>query len=125
MGIRGAGPQSLIYPWGNTWDNSKANVGTPGTKPVASYENGKNWVGAYDMAGNVWEWVNDWYDATYYQQKIKNNPAGPTTGTDRVVRGGSWADSQDFARAAFRESGDPGLRLGSIGFRVVGGVPVK
>ncbi len=119
MGIRRQGPQSLIYPWGNTWDSRKANVGTSGQQLVGSYESGKSWVGAYDMAGNVWEWVNDWYDNTYYQQGIKNNPSGPGVGFVRGIRGGSFDYDRVWARSASRTGNEPGLRANRFGLRVV------
>lgn len=116
------GPDALIYPWGNTWDGSKANTYANNygkTKPAGSYESGKSWVGAYDLAGNVWEWVADWYSNSYYQQQVKNDPKGPSSGQYRVLRGGSWDHAQGVARAACRLRFSPDYRSNYVGFRVV------
>lgn len=86
------GPQGLEYPWGNDFvaDNVTyyANSGSR-TAEVGSRPGGVSWVGALDMAGNVWEWINDWYAETY-SVNPKINPQGPANGISRVVRGGSW-----------------------------------
>ncbi len=71
------GPESFTYPWGNNGPstsllNFDTNVGD--TSEVGSYPDGASWVGALDMAGNVWEWVNDWYDSGYYQNSPGENP---------------------------------------------------
>ncbi|MEP7285312.1 MAG: SUMF1/EgtB/PvdO family nonheme iron enzyme [Chloroflexota bacterium] len=115
------GPNATIYPWGDIWDSSKANASTSGpTSPVGSYEGGVSWVGAYDMAGNAWEWTKDWFGATYYQQKVQDDPTGPTSGDlgNRTLRGGSWAYRPSFARSAFRNQKPPATRTNDIGFRV-------
>jgi eukaryotic-like serine/threonine-protein kinase len=88
------------YPWGNDLDCTYANYwsGATGcvgdTTEVGKYEIGKSPYGAYDFAGNVWEWVFDWYDETYYSQlaDFDIEPIGPNTGIYRGVRGGSWAN---------------------------------
>jgi hypothetical protein len=82
-----------IYPWGDTIDCSFVDYydgknGCGGSGPVKSFESGKSPYGAYDMAGNVWEWVNDWYGKTYYQSSPSVNPLGPDSGLQRVMRGG-------------------------------------
>ncbi|MBC6460200.1 formylglycine-generating enzyme family protein [Actinomadura sp. HBU206391] len=63
-----------------------------------------NGYGLYAMAGSVWEWTSDWYDADYYRTSPGSNPTGPSTGTERVLRGGSWADCADAVTASFRMS---------------------
>jgi formylglycine-generating enzyme required for sulfatase activity len=88
------------------------------TTPVGKYPTGASPYGALDMAGNVWEWVNDWYDSDYYSQSPGSNPQGPATGASRVLRGGSWYNVDNSVRSAFR-SGVPGDWNGNGGFRCV------
>jgi formylglycine-generating enzyme required for sulfatase activity len=83
--------------------------------PVGSYPNGASPYGALDMIGNVWEWVEDWYDETYYAQSPEANPHGPLTGEYRLLRGGS---SYDNARIVTRLWQAP-ERWASFGFRCV------
>ena len=82
-----------IYPWGNDAPNVQRcnfnrNVGD--TTPVGSYPAGASPAGVWDLAGNVWEWVADWYDEGYYAGSPAQNPQGPNAGAYRVLRGGSW-----------------------------------
>lgn len=114
-----AGPKSLMYPWGNTYESGRANVVSQGTRPVGSYESGKSWIGAYDMVGNVWEWTADWYNETYYSLQVKDDPTGPATGTARALRGGSWNNNQVNARSTYRGTDDPGTRFNVVGLRVI------
>jgi len=102
------------YPWGNSITCDSACYGRHGsayecwnygeldndTHPAASYN--PNGYGLYDMAGNVWEWVNDWYLDSYYGASPADDPPGPDSGTDRVLRGGSWAGSSSNMSAAVR-----------------------
>ena len=90
-----------------------SNIGA--TTPVGSYPDGATPEGLYDMAGNVWEWCNDWYgdDGTF------TDPLGPETGSDRVLRGGGWDGSAENCRSAYRGSGTPGSRGSFVGFRLV------
>lgn len=75
--------------------------------------------GLYDIHGNVWEWVEDWFDSAYYAQSPATDPQGPDNGSQRVVRGGSWHSTGDGWRSASRRDYDPDYRGISIGFRLV------
>ncbi|MBE0671928.1 MAG: SUMF1/EgtB/PvdO family nonheme iron enzyme [Anaerolineales bacterium] len=112
-----------IYPWGDNIDCSFANyygkIGgcVEGTTPVGSYEIGKSPYGAYDMAGNAWEWVNDWFSTKYYRDSPLFNPLGPDTGQYRVVRGGS-SDHEGFnVRTTDRYWSVPSTFGYNLGFR--------
>ena len=121
---------SSTYPWGEENNCGKSNylVNCVGetvkgnnckstnpflcigdTAKVGSYASGKSPYGTFDMAGNVWEWVNDWYDENYYQSSPSSDPLGPDAGQYRVARGGSWSNynfnTNDFARSAYRDVG--------------------
>ena len=87
------------------------------THPVG--EKKPNGWGLYDMHGNVWEWCQDWYGGDYYQYSPNVNPAGPTKGTSRVLRGGSWYSLPNYCRSAGRSNHQPELRDPLVGFRVV------
>ena len=115
------GTDGRTYPWGNEFDQSRVNnnqvVGD--TTEVGKYPNGASPYGALDMAGNVWEWIADWYAASYYSNSPSANPKGPTSGQYRVLRGGSWYVIRDYVRAAIRLNGTPDGRYGNFGFRCV------
>jgi len=111
------GTDGRIYPWGNTFDKNLLNLSEGGkgdTTAVGRYPAGASPYGVMDMAGNVWEWVNDWYDANYYASSPRENPKGPTLGNSRVLRGGSFVG---YVRAASRYSNRPVSRDSSFGFR--------
>ena len=122
------GSDTRMYPWGNgAADCTLANFyvgGTIGycvgdTTAVGSYPSGTSPYGVMDMAGNVWEWVNDWYQGNYYSVSPGSNPPGPTTGSDRVLRGGVWYIIWGALRSADRYDASPDSRdsyLG-LGFR--------
>jgi formylglycine-generating enzyme required for sulfatase activity len=86
------------------------------THPIGQKE--PNPWGLYDVHGNVWEWVQDWYDERYYASSPSQDPQGPQSGSQRVVRGGSWHQTATSWRSAFRRSYDPDYRGISIGFRL-------
>ena len=92
--------------------------GFPFTAPVGSFPSGGSHYGVLDMAGNVWEWIADWYGGDYYQISQRRDPHGPARGSNRVVRGGSWKNGAELIRSANRSSEKPDRRLNVIGFRV-------
>ena len=113
---------TLMYPWGNGEpDCSRANYdnceGSP-TTPIGSYPSGASPYGVLDMAGNVWEWTNDWYASDYYEMSPDTNPVGPDHGDYKVIRGGGWYGNWTSIRVADR-IGDmrPVRSWFSIGFR--------
>jgi len=109
------------YPWGDTISGTDANYWNSGdpwnndTSEVEYYA--PNGYGLYDTAGNVSEWVNDWYQSNYYTVSPPNDPPGPATGTSRVLRGGTWGDYTDGLRVADRSWKSPVLEYYVIGFR--------
>ncbi len=118
------GTEGFEYPWGNQWDIKKANAAgghgwEQGVAPVGSYENGKSPYGVYDMAGNVMEWVEDWYQP----YPSPNAPAtAPNNLKQKVARGGSWGGIGHytlsyFARSAQRFNLSPKARFNDLGFR--------
>lgn len=135
------GPDALEYPWGNTWQGWQTNFcdrlctddqrddsvddGFEFSAPVDSYPEGVSWVGAYNLSGNVWEWVSDRHLPDYYASlgEETQDPQGPRDGTSRVFRGGSWIDTEYEARSAYRSADSPDVRYGTLGFRVV--VPIE
>ena len=83
-----------------------------------------NDFGLFDMLGNVWEWVNDWWDQSYYQNGPAQDPPGPSSGQLRVLRGGSWAGGPRDIRASLRNRRNPGDRDFDIGFRCGGDMDI-
>ena len=94
----------------------KDNSGSQ-THPVGQKQ-GNGW-GIHDMSGNVWEWVQDWYDKNYYGSSPQSNPPGPSSGSFRVLRGGGWYYGATYARAALRYGLTPDFRSLYLGFRLV------
>ena len=112
------GTDGRTYPWGEGLDCNKAQYEDcgGGTVPVGT-KNGVSPYGAYDMAGNVWEWVNDWYDGNYYASSPASNPTGPSSGQTRGLRGGGWSSYWNYTRVANRNDYYPDGRGKFIGFR--------
>ncbi len=119
------GTDGRLYPWGNDPPNPKlANYkqeqsysSSGSVTEVGSYEAGKSPYGLYDMAGNVWEWVTDWYDDDYYRNGPARNPPGPANGDEKVVRGGSWSFQAQSLLTVSRLWFAPTMRAGFVGFR--------
>ena len=99
----------------NDYDFTLKPIG--GTASVGNFS--ANGYGLYDMSGNVWEWVSDWYDSDYYTNSPGNNPSGPSFGNYRVMRGGSWLRSYNLLRSADRNRGNPTSTSNNVGFRCV------
>lgn len=134
------GPEGYVYPWGNNWESTnllsadwhaqrpladfdawshwRYDFGT-GPSEVGSFPAGASPYGAMDMAGNVWEWVADWYGPEYYSKSPLRNPAGPRDGTARVLRGGAWDVPRVVAYTWIRETFIPPEFASSVvtGFR--------
>ncbi len=125
------GTDGRLYPWGNRTPSPRmANYGKNrlafsrgSLKPVGSYEAGKSPYEIYDLAGNVWEWVADWSDWHYYQTSPPRNPKGPSSGQDKLVRGGSWVTGPLHLRSAVRLRSVPTNRDVTVGFRCLQDVP--
>ena len=131
------GTDGRLYPWGNQeLDSNRANfcdAGCPNpnedeiesvfddgyqdTAPVGSYPDGTSPYGALDMAGNVLEWVSDWYAVDYYGSSPYENPSGPNSGSRHPIRGGSWYNGREGLRAAARASLAPDGTYETLGFR--------
>ena len=123
------GTDDRRFPWGDvepTHKHLNFNQAWQGEKtlvPVGIYEKGKSPYGVYDMAGNVWEWVADWYDATYYSRSPRRNPQGPSKGTRRVIRSSGWQVETPQVRIFTRVASDPLDRNHSTGFRCAATLP--
>jgi sulfatase modifying factor 1 len=114
-----AGAKEDLYPWGNIapaeLPDYKERWRT-GPEPVGLYP--PNPFGLYNLGDNVHEWCADWYDPAYYSASPERNPQGPTTGTRRASRGGSWRHHVKVTRTAARSSIPPDFRYADYGFRV-------
>jgi len=125
------GLEEKKFPWGNEFDPSFANFDDE--KGIMQGEwwrlakvkdTPQNGYGLYGMSGNIWHWVNDWYESNYYSKSVENNPIGPETGRTKVLRGGSWGSiSPDYLRVAKRSYTAPSNYNYDIGFRCI--LPVR
>lgn len=130
------GSDGLLYPWGEErvtdtpanfadknlpagWSNREADDGYTLSAPVGSFPAGRSPYGALDMAGNVYEWIQDWYAWNYYARSPYRNPQGPSSGEHRVLRGGSWATKGANYQTTTRVSLPPTYTLQDTGFRCV------
>jgi formylglycine-generating enzyme required for sulfatase activity len=125
------GPEGRTFPWGNTFDGKRLNYcdvnctagpndktvddGYTDTAPVASFPTGASWCGALDLAGNVREWVADWYGRYPSVQQV--NPTGPISGTSRIPRGGCWLDTPDDVRSTNRGENSIDYTRHKVGLR--------
>jgi len=112
-----AGLEDCLYPTGKNIERTQANFFSSDTTAVMSYP--ANGYGLYDMAGNVYEWCQDWYDFHYYDLSVQepDNPKGPHQGVYRVLRGGCWKSLKEDLRCAHRHRNNPGTMNGTYGFR--------
>src|SRR5262249_5019358 len=114
------GTQGRIYPWGNQWDKTRANTkegGPSDTTAVGTYPTGASPYGVQDMAGNVWEWTSTLYGSYPYSQD--DGRENPDSAGNRVLRGGSWNNGREQARAAYRLVNAPDVVFAVNGFRLV------
>ena len=139
-----AGHDGRIYVWGDDWRNDASNTSSWRAKKTLDRESWKVWWdaegerlstsevmttrvgsfppndwGLYDMSGNVWEWMHDWFDKDYYRTSPKKDPMGPPDGAEKVLRGASWYNKPDVSAIAVRDRYEPTLQLNYNGFRVV------
>jgi formylglycine-generating enzyme required for sulfatase activity len=121
------------YPWGDDFIANLLNFcdkscsfnhtdtnwddGYSDTSPVGNYLNGASFYGALDMAGNVWEWVSDWYDSSFYNNSPPSNPQGPASGQKRILRGGSWFDDFSIVHSFSRLPVEPSTSFYHFGIR--------
>lgn len=116
------GEDDRIYPWGNqtpSYDYANYQGYQVSTTAVGAFPKGASSYGLLDMAGNVWEWVSDWYEHDYYARSLLINPRGPDTGATKVMRGGSWFNIDRHLKVSYRSYSNPGTRTANLGFRCV------
>jgi len=118
------GTDSRMYPWGDKEPSFQdANFGKASwngydtLSPVGALIDGQSPYGLNDMAGNVWEWVADWFGVDYYKDSPQRNPIGPVSGSMKVIRGGAWDMQPNFLRAPYRSQAVPTTKHYTIGFR--------
>lgn len=109
------GHEGAQYPWGDVPDRTLANFEGQGTLSVGSFP--PNGYGLFDMSGNVWEWVADWFDASFYAGSPEADPTGPAVGKEKVLQGGSFVDGSGPNRVAHRHWYPPQARYKWLGVR--------
>jgi formylglycine-generating enzyme required for sulfatase activity len=130
------GDGGRIYPWSNqpphVGKRYRASYGSDWccradagdeylfTAPVGSFPLGRSPFGLEDMAGNVWEWVEDWFDQEFYRRSLSENPVNDTAGKRRVIRGGGWGNNPSGLRSTLRHANLPDIGLSMVGFRCAG-----
>ena len=123
------GTDSRVYPWGNDPPTPAHAVfglkeGGETVSPIGNRDHGKSPYDVHDLAGNLYEWVTDWYDDTFYTKMPAVNPRGPAEGTAKVQRGGSYINTPYRLRSSFRTKGDPTEHEPNVGFRCAQDVPL-
>ena len=116
------GMDDRLYPWGNqppSYEVANYQGYQVSTSPVGTFPKGASSYGLLDMAGNVWEWVSDWYGHDYYARSLLINPHGPDTGVTKVMRGGSWFNIDRHLKVSYRSYCNPATRTANLGFRCV------
>lgn len=127
------GPGGRMYPWGNQPPRqdrrfrasygsdeccrADAADGFPFTAPVGRFAAGRSPFGVEDMAGNVWEWVEDSFDADFYSRSPRKNPVNRSAAERRVIRGGGWGNNPWGLRSTLRHANPPDIGLSMVGFR--------
>jgi formylglycine-generating enzyme required for sulfatase activity len=122
------GTDGRAYPWGNDPPTPAHAVfglkeGADTVSAIGNRDKGKSPYGVHDMAGNLYEWTTDWYDEEFYSKNLSINPRGPTEGTAKVQRGGSYTNTTYRLRSSFRTKGDPTEHDPNVGFRCAQDIP--
>ena len=125
------GDDRRMFPWGNEWPTNErvtfrrkfAEKGFAVMEPVDGLPEGKSPYGAHHMAGNVWEWVADWYDSDYYEESPSKNPQGPESGISKTLRGGNWYYKAYYMRTTYRFNERPEVFKVWQGFRCAASLP--
>jgi formylglycine-generating enzyme required for sulfatase activity len=119
------GSDGRVFPWGNEFPTNNRvtfrrkfnELGFKALELIDSMPNGRSPYGVHHMAGNVWEWVSDWYEDVYYERSPFANPKGPNSGVSKVLRGGSWYYKAYYMRTTYRFNEKPEIFKNWQGFR--------
>jgi formylglycine-generating enzyme required for sulfatase activity len=119
------GTDGRIFPWGDEFPTNNRvtfrrkfnRLGFKALEKIDSMPDGRSPYGIHHMAGNVWEWVNDWYGDIYYEESPYANPKGPDSGTSKVLRGGNWYYKAYYMRTTYRFNDKPDIFKNWQGFR--------